>query len=70
MSARGVYSWGEVSAPQGVCLFPGVSAPWGMSAPWGGVCSGGSALGRSVPGGGIPACTEAEPLCGQNDRHV
>ena len=39
-------------------------------------CSGGcllwgrSALGGSSPGGGIPACTEADPPCAQNDRHV
>ena len=39
----------------------GGSAPRGVSTSWG-VCSWG--------GGGIPACTEADPPCGQNDGHV
>ena len=49
-----------MSGPGGVpgsggCLFPGVSGPGR------GVQSGGSA---------IPACTEADPPCEQNDRQV
>ena len=50
----------------GGCLFPG----WGVSA-LGGACSqGGGCLlwGGLLQGGGIPACTEADPPCGQTDR--
>ena len=45
----------------GGCLLRGVSAlGWGV---WSGGClvQGVSALGGSAPGGGIPACTEADP---------
>ena len=75
--SRGVWSQG-VSAPGGGgCLLGGLSAPGG-SGP-GDVCSRGggfllpggwgmSAL-RGVwsLGGGIPACTEADPPCEQNE---
>ena len=50
----------------------GVPGPVGSLLVGGGVCSwvvpgtGGSLL----LGGGIPACTDADPPCGQNDRHV
>ena len=60
--------WG-VSVPRGVsvpggsgpggCLVQGVSAPGGVSALGVGVCSRG---GLVQGGGGIPACTEADPL--------
>ena len=48
---------GGVSAWGGVCS--GGSVPRGVSAP-GGVCLGVSAWRVSAPGGGIPACTEAD----------
>ena len=62
---------------QGVCLLLGVCLLWG-----GGVCSGGR--GCLLRGGvydprecmlpeggcGIPACTEADTTCEQNDRQV
>ena len=79
----GVCSRGGVSGPGG-CLLPGGCLVWGVSAP-GGVCLGGVyalggvCLGVSTPvgggvcsrgGGGIPACTEADPPCEQNDRQV
>ena len=54
-------------------VLEGVSAPGGLSAP-GGVCLGlgVSALvwGVSALGVYIPACNDAKPPCGQNDRHV
>ena len=47
-----------VSAIEGVCSW-GVSAPRGVSALGGGL----------LRGGGIPACTEADPPCEQNHTH-
>ena len=51
----GVWFWGG-SGPGG-CLFPGGFLLRGVLV-LGGACSG---------GGGIPACTEADPPCGQTD---
>ena len=57
-------SWG-VSAPRGCLLWGGVFAPGWCLLPGGGVCS------CVCSGGvGIPACTEADPPCEQNHRHV
>ena len=54
----GVFALGDVCSRG--CLLQGVSA-------LGGVCS----RGVSAPGGGIPACTEADtPPSEQNDRQV
>ena len=73
----GVCSWGGVSAPGGVCSWGGclllggsalgVSAPGWVPGPGGGclVPEGGAWSQRgSAPkgGGGIPACTEADPI--------
>ena len=58
MSAPGGSAPGRMSVPGGVCS-RGVSAPRRMSVPQGGSAS-----------GGIPACTEADPPCEQNDRQV
>ena len=71
--------WG-VPAPRG-CLLQGVPAPGGacsrrvgVSAPRGACSGGGASLGGLVTGGClllggvIPACTEADPPCGQTDR--
>ena len=77
-------SRGGVSAPGGGVCSQGGLLGWGVSAPggsvYGGVCSwgegGGSTQGRSASGGGsalgggIPACTEADPPCEQNDKQV
>ena len=60
---RGVCSWGGclvwgwVSAPGG-CLVRGVCSWGGGCLVWGWVSAPGGCL---VPGGGIPACTEADP---------
>ena len=41
----------------------------GVSATGGGSAAGGCSGGVSAPGeGGIPACTEADPPCGQTHR--
>ena len=60
-SPRGCLLLGWVPGPVGV------TGPGGVPGP-GGICS----RGCLVPGGwgGIPACTEADPLCEQNDRQV
>ena len=56
----------------GVCCQGGVWS--GGVCSWGGVPGPGGCLlprGVSAPGGGIPACTEADtPSCGQNHRHL
>ena len=56
-SAQGVCSGGGGCLLQGVSAL-GESAPSGRCLLWGGV--------GGVSGGGIPACTEADPSCGQN----
>ena len=59
---------GGGSAPWGVgLLLEGGSAPGGcLVMGWGAWSQGGPAPGR----GGIPACTEADSRCEQNDRQV
>ena len=47
---------------------PACSAPEGGAWSWGGACSGEG--GCLVLGGGIPACTEADPHCEQNSWHT
>ena len=76
----GVSAPGEVPGPGGVCSW-GVPGPGG-SASGGVVCLGGCLLwgcllpggclllGVSALGGGIPACTEADPLNRMTDRQV
>ena len=69
----GCLLWG-VSGPGG-CLLPrGVSAPRGLSAPRGVSAPGGldvcSQSGLLGGGGCIPAFTEADPPCEQNDKQV
>ena len=56
-----------------VWAWRGMPPSWGLppsggSPSWGMPPSGGG--GFSLAGGGIPACTEADPPCEQNDREV
>ena len=62
--------WGR-SAPRGGLLLGGSAIggvfSWGSAI--GGICAGGvSAPGEGLLPGGIPACTEADPPCEQNDK--
>ena len=54
------------------CLVRGVPGPVGVVPGPGGLVPGGCAWSRgpSPVGCGIPAFTEADPPCGQNDRQV
>ena len=51
----------------GGCLVPGGVRSWGMSGPRGSTPGGGCLF---LVGGCIPACTEADLPCEQNDRQV
>ena len=65
---------GKVCAPGGCVCSGGCllrECPLWLVSALGGVCSGGCLpWGASAPGGGIPACTEADTPCEQNDRQV